>query len=161
MRPMPVNLQWKDERDSGNIFANNHWYYNAYFAHCPRKNYVNSYAKPSFELLKSRNQVKRRFGEHRRTTTEAPRQKNWWNAQIECCAWFMRLRDFWAVWPRLNNFCPFRPYYTLAIMLWMLYWCAIMYSKQMQIIWRHFFYADYWSRLRFWSLAERYRLLIQ
>jgi hypothetical protein len=45
MRHMSANCQWKDvdERVSGNIFANNHWSH-AYFAHFPRKNYVN-YAK--------------------------------------------------------------------------------------------------------------------
>jgi hypothetical protein len=37
-------------------------------------------------------------------------QKNWWNSQIadvnrvrvEICEQFMRLYDFWAVWPGLN-----------------------------------------------------------
>ena len=43
---------------------------------------ANFYAKPSFELLKTWNRVKHRYGEHRRTTAEVPRQKNWWNAQI-------------------------------------------------------------------------------
>ena len=97
MRHMSANRQWKvvDERYSGNLFTDDHWY----STHIPRivcvrttqttqkirktKQYcANFYAKPSFELLKTWNRVKHRYGEHRRTTAEVPRQKNWWNAQI-------------------------------------------------------------------------------
>ena len=92
-----ANCQWKivDERNSGNIFANDHWY-SMHISRivCIRASQttqklrktaqycVNSYVKPSFELLKTRNYVKRRSGEHRRPTTEVPHQTNWWNAQI-------------------------------------------------------------------------------
>ena len=97
MRHMSVNRQWKvvDERYSGNVFTDDHWY----STHIPRivrvrttqttqkirktaQYCANFYAKPSFELLKTWNRVKHRYGEHRRTTAEVPRQKNWWNAQI-------------------------------------------------------------------------------
>ena len=97
MRHMSANRQWKvvDECDSGNIFANDHWY-STHISRIVRvktmqklrklrktaQYCVNSYAKPSFELLKTWNRVKRRSGEHRRTTTEVPRQTKWWNAQI-------------------------------------------------------------------------------
>ena len=120
MRHMSANRQWKvvDEHYSGNVFTDDHWY----STHIPRivrvwttqtthkirkpaQYCANFYAKPSFELLKTWNRVKHRYGEHRRTTAEVPRQKNWWNAQIadvsrktRNCAWFMRLREFWAVW---------------------------------------------------------------
>ena len=43
---------------------------------------VISYAKSSFELLKTWKRIKRRSGEHLQTTTEVPSQKNWWNVQI-------------------------------------------------------------------------------
>ena len=97
MRHMSANRQWKvvDERDSGNIFANDHWYsthiscivrvkttQTTQKLHKTAQYCVNSYVKPSFELLKTRNRVKRRSGEHRRTTTEVLCQTNWWNAQI-------------------------------------------------------------------------------
>ena len=75
-----ANRQWKvvDERNSGNIFANDH------ISHivrirtmqttqelCKTVQYcANSYAKPSFELLKTWNRVKYRSGEHRWTTME-------------------------------------------------------------------------------------------
>ena len=76
-----------------------HWsllIFHTHSAHCPRKDYANYakkirktgqycanfYAKPNFELLKTWNRVKHRYDEHRRTTAEVPRQKNWWNAQI-------------------------------------------------------------------------------
>ena len=94
---MSANRQWKvvDERYSGNVFTDDHWY----STHIPRivrvrttqttqkirktaQYCANFYAKPSFELLKTCNRVKHRYGEHRRTTAEVPRQKNWWNAQI-------------------------------------------------------------------------------
>ena len=94
---MSANRQWKvvDERFSGNVFTDDHWY----STHIPRivrvrttqttqkirktaQYCANFYAKPSFELLKTWNRVKHRHGEHRRTTAEVPRQKNWWNAQI-------------------------------------------------------------------------------
>ena len=97
MRHMSANRQWKvvDERYSGNVFTDDHWY----STHIPRivrvrttqttqkvrktaQYCANFYAKPSFELLKTWNRVKHRYGEHRRTTAEVPRQKNWWNAQI-------------------------------------------------------------------------------
>ena len=97
MRHMSANRQWKvvDERYSANVFTDDHWY----STHIPRIVHVrttqttqkicktaqycaNFYAKPSFELLKTWNRVKHRYGEHRRTTAEVPRQKNWWNAQI-------------------------------------------------------------------------------
>ena len=97
MRHMSANRQWKvvDERYSGNVFTDDHWY----STHIPRivrvrttrttqkirktaQYCANFYAKPSFELLKIWNRVKHRYGEHRRTTAEVPRQKNWWNAQI-------------------------------------------------------------------------------
>ena len=97
MRHMTANRQWKvvDERYSGNVFTDDHWY----STHIPRivrvkttqttqkirktaQYCANFYAKPSFELLKTWNRVKHRYGEHRRTTAEVPRQKNWWNAQI-------------------------------------------------------------------------------
>ena len=97
MRHMSANRQWKvvDERYSGNVFTDDHWY----STHIPRivrvrttqttqkirktaQYCANFYAKPSFELLKTWNCVKHRYGEHRRTTAEVPRQKNWWNAQI-------------------------------------------------------------------------------
>ena len=100
MRHMSANRQWKvvDERDSGNIFANAHWY-STHISRIVRvkttqttqklrklrktaQYCVHSYVKPSFELLKTRNRVKRRSGEHRQTTTEVPCQTNWWNAQI-------------------------------------------------------------------------------
>ena len=89
--------QWKvvDERDSGNICAFDHWYstHNSRIVRVrttqttqklrkAAQNCVNSYAKPSFELLKTWNRVKRRSGVHRRTSTDAPHKKNWWNAQI-------------------------------------------------------------------------------
>ena len=75
-----------------NICANNHWY-STHISHNVRvrttqklrkttQYCVNSYPKRSFELLKTWNRVKRRSGEYRRTTTEVPRLKNWWNAQI-------------------------------------------------------------------------------
>ena len=89
--------QWKvvDERYSGNVFTDDHWY----STHIPRivrvrttqttqkirktaQYCANFYAKLSFELLKTWNRVKHRYGEHRRTTAEVPRQKNWWNSQI-------------------------------------------------------------------------------
>ena len=80
---------------SDNVFTDDHWY----STHIPRivrvrttqttqkirktaQYCANFYAKPSFELLKTWNRVKHRYGEHRRTTAEVPRQKNWWNAQI-------------------------------------------------------------------------------
>ena len=94
---MSANRQWKvvDEHYSGNVFTDDHWY----STHIPRivrvwttqtthkirkpaQYCANFYAKPSFELLKTWNRVKHRYGEHRRTTAEVPRQKNWWNAQI-------------------------------------------------------------------------------
>ena len=94
---MSANRQWKvvDERYSGNVFTDDHWS----STHIPRivrvrttqttqkirktaQYCANFYAKPSFELLKTWNRVKHRYGEHRRTTAEVPRQKNWWNAQI-------------------------------------------------------------------------------
>ena len=94
---MSANCQWKvvDERYSGNVFTDDHWY----STHIPRivrvkttqttqkirktaQYCANFYAKPSFELLKTWNRVKHRYDEHRRTTAEVPRQKNWWNAQI-------------------------------------------------------------------------------
>ena len=97
MRHASANRQWKvvDERDSGNIFTNDHWC----FTHILRIIHVrttqttqqlrwtaqygvNSYAKPSFELFKTWNRAQRGYGEHRRTTTHVPRQKHWWNAQI-------------------------------------------------------------------------------
>ena len=97
MRHMSANRQWKvvDEQYSGNVFTDDHWY----STHIPRivrvwttqtthkirkpaQYCANFYAKPSFELLKTWNRVKHRHGEHRRTTAEVPRQKNWWNAQI-------------------------------------------------------------------------------
>ena len=97
MRHMSANRQWKvvDERYSGNVFTDDHWY----STHIPRivrvkttqttqkirktaQYCANFYAKPSFELLKTWNRVKHRCGEHRRTTAKVPRQKNWWNAQI-------------------------------------------------------------------------------
>ena len=97
MRHMSANRQWKvvDERYSGNVFTDDHWY----STHILRTVRVrttqttqtirktaqycaNFYAKPSFELLKTWNRVKHWYGEHRRTTAEVPRQKNWWNAQI-------------------------------------------------------------------------------
>ena len=97
MRHMSANRQWKvvDERYSGNVFTDAHWY----STHIPRivrvrttqttqkirktaQYCANFYAKPSFELLKTWNRIKHRYGEHRRTTAEVPRQKNWWNAQI-------------------------------------------------------------------------------
>ena len=97
MRHMSANRQWKvvDERYSGNVFTDDHWY----STHIPRivrvrttqttqkirktaQYCANFYAKPSFDLLKTWNRVKHRYGEHRRTTAEVPRQKNWWNAQI-------------------------------------------------------------------------------
>ena len=78
-----------------NIFANDHWY-STHISRIIRvrttqttqkirktaQYCVNSYAKPSFELLKTWNRVKRQSGEYRRTAMEVPRQKNWWNAQI-------------------------------------------------------------------------------
>ena len=94
---MSANHQWKvvDERYSGNVFTDDHWY----STHIPRivrvrtmqttqkirktaQYCANFYAKLSFELLKTWNPVKHRYGEHRRTTAEVPRQKNWWNPQI-------------------------------------------------------------------------------
>ena len=97
MRHMSVNRQWKvvDKRYSGKVFTDDHWY----STHIPRivrvrtmqttqkirktaQYCANFYAKPSFELLKTWNRVKHRYGEHRRTTAEVPRQKNWWNSQI-------------------------------------------------------------------------------
>ena len=97
MRHMSANRQWKvvDKRYSGNVFTDDHWY----STHIPRivrvrttqttqkirktaQYCANFYAKPSFELLKTWNRVKHRYGEQRRTTAEVPRQKNWWNAQI-------------------------------------------------------------------------------
>ena len=97
MRHMSANRQWKvvDERFSGNVFTDDH----RYSTHIPRivrvrttqttqkirkpaQYCANFYAKPSFELLKTWKRVKHRHGEHRRTTAEVPRQKNWWNAQI-------------------------------------------------------------------------------
>ena len=97
MRHMSANRQWKvvDERYSGNVFTDDHWY----STHIPRivrvrtmqttqkirktaQYCANFYAKPSFELLKTWNRVKHRYGEHRRTTAEVPCQKNLWNAQI-------------------------------------------------------------------------------
>ena len=94
---MSTNRQWKvvDERYSGNVFIDDHWY----STHIPRivrvrttqttqkirktaQYCANFYARPSFELLKTWNRVKHRYSEHRRTTAEVPRQKNWWNAQI-------------------------------------------------------------------------------
>ena len=97
MRHMSANRQWKvvDEQYSGNVFTDDHWY----STHIPRivrvwttqtthkirkpaQYCANFYAKTSFELLKTWNRVKHRHGEHRRTTAEVPRQKNWWNAQI-------------------------------------------------------------------------------
>ena len=97
MRHMSANRQWKvvDERYSGNVFTDDHWY-STYIPRIVRvkttqttqkirktaQYCANFYAKPSFELLKTWNRVKHRYGEHRRTTAEVPRQKNWWNAQI-------------------------------------------------------------------------------
>ena len=97
MRHMSANRQWKvvDERYNGNVFTDDQWY----STHIPRivrvrttqttqkirktaQYCANFYAKPSFELLKTWNRVKHRYGEHRRTTAEVPGQKNWWNAQI-------------------------------------------------------------------------------
>ena len=90
MRHMSANRQWKvvDERYSGNVFTDDHWY----STHIPRivrvrttqttqkirktaQYCANFYAKPIFELLKTWNRVKHRYGEHRRTTAEVPRQK--------------------------------------------------------------------------------------
>ena len=94
---MSANRQWKvvDERYSGNVFTDDHWY-STHILRIVRvrttqttqkirktvQYCANFYAKPSFELLKTWNHVKHRYGEHRRTTAEVPRQKNWWNAQI-------------------------------------------------------------------------------
>ena len=82
---MSANRQWKvvDERYSGNVFTDDHWY----STHIPRivrvrttqttqkirktaQYCANFYAKPGFELLKTWNRVKHRYGEHRRTTAE-------------------------------------------------------------------------------------------
>ena len=97
MRHMSANRQWKvvDERYNGNVFTDDHWY-STHIPHIVRvrttqttqkirktaQYCANFYAKPSFELLKTWNRAKHRYGEHRRTTAEVTRQKSWWNAQI-------------------------------------------------------------------------------
>jgi hypothetical protein len=49
----------------------------------------------SYELLKTWNRVKCWSGEHQRTATEVPRQKNWWNAQIADVS--RKTRNLWAI----------------------------------------------------------------
>jgi hypothetical protein len=87
MRHMCADCQWKviDECNSGNIFANSHLYsmHILHFVHvrtmqklCKKaQNCVNSYAKPSFELLKTWNHIKHRSNKYWQKTMEVPRGK--------------------------------------------------------------------------------------
>ena len=128
MRHMSDNRQWKvvDERYSGNVFTDDHWY----STHIPRivrvrttqttqkirktaQYCANFYAKPSFELLKpgiaqstdtaNIGAQLRRF--HVRKPDEM-RKSLMYHVRLEICAWFMRLREFWAVWLGLNECLP-------------------------------------------------------
>ena len=89
-----ANRQWKvaDERNSGNIFANDHISHIVHIRTMQtmqklRKTVqycINSYTKSSFELLKTWNRVKHRSGKHQRTTMENyvhyDRPKDRWRA---------------------------------------------------------------------------------
>ena len=77
--------------------------FHAYFTVCRRKNYaklrktaqcyVNSYAKPNFELLRTWNRIKHRYGETSADNyqkTDEMRKSLMYRLRLEFCAWFMR-----------------------------------------------------------------------
>ena len=128
---MSANRQWKvvDERFSGNVFTDDHWY----STHIPRIVPVRT-TQTTQKYVKQRNTAQtftrsrvlscskpgiaqstdtanigaqlRRF--HVRKTDEM-RKSLMYHVRLEICAWFMRLREFWAVWLGLyvNGRMPF------------------------------------------------------
>ena len=125
MHHMSANRHWKvvDERDSGKHFRERSLIFHAYFAHCPRKNCAN-YAKTTqnrtilrkrllreAELWAAQNLESRKapiwrisvdnYGGSTSEKTDEMRKSLMYRVRLEFCTWFMYLRVFWAVYPRL------------------------------------------------------------